>query len=1001
MNEIRQQIASLQGELAQLEARQRDIKRRKALQASIFPFAPVNVQAKLKSSVPSIDAKLLLASLAFILGGLGQYLLHVPLKIGGWGINGWILYGAAAVLFLLAFRRIRAGQFALGLLADTPTDSSPSSRIFWVWIAFAVLAMAGSIVLFGKPATLPSAWNLHLVSVILFATAFIPLDKLRYFSLPPRTQLKTQLVRLLPILVVFALATFARLWQLGTFPFGDWYDEAENGLAAAQILHDPSFRPVFFDYTEMPAHFNYLIAASFSVFGVNPLALRLVTAAFGISAVVFAYLLFRRWFGEGLGIVAACLLAVMRYHLTFSRFGMQGIATPAFELAALYFFDRALADKKISDFAWLGLTVGFGLAFYHAFRLFPVVLAVFLTGLLVAAFIKYGAQESIKRYIRGLSIHWVIAALALLIAIAPVAQFAVRNSEVFAHRMGMTSILARRDEPDVAKAYWNNLSKHLLMFNVQGDRNGRHNLPGAAMLDPVMGVLFILGIVYAVWHWRNPPNLLMLLLFIIMLHAGILSLDFEAPQSLRSIGIIPALIYFITLPIAAVTRVVNTSLDKGIKPASWKLSALSNDQVWNMSLFAVLAVIGYLNLNMFFNKQQNDPSAWAQYSTGETIVANEMNRLAATDDLIVSGAYDKYPTVLFLAGNVTNVRRWTVTDRLPIVHSDDGRGVAMFFDEKLMSAYNDAQRLYPHASFIEHHAPAGGGTVMWEVILTPDDLRSVQGVTAQYYQGSSVEGKPAKEETLTQASLDWTKAQPLSEPFIAELHSTLYATEYGSYHFSVRGAPDARLWIDENTATDAPITLARGNHALRLQIPGSQNQFELLWQPPDASQLQLVPASNLFRPPVTNSGLLGAYYPSPDWSGAPAFTQIDPEIAYYFHIIPLPRPYTVEWTGKLFAPATGTYQFALDSVDGSQLTLDDRVVVDNPSGHTTVEGTTTLAQGWHDIVVHFSDRTGGTQIYLYWTPPSAKERELVPTRYLSPPMGQFPATPEDLAPTQP
>ncbi|MGZ9221940.1 MAG: PA14 domain-containing protein, partial [Anaerolineales bacterium] len=140
----------------------------------------------------------------------------------------------------------------------------------------------------------------------------------------------------------------------------------------------------------------------------------------------------------------------------------------------------------------------------------------------------------------------------------------------------------------------------------------------------------------------------------------------------------------------------------------------------------------------------------------------------------------------------------------------------------------------------------------------------------------------------------------------------------------------------------------------------------------------------------TNNGLLGAYYPSPDWSGDPAFMQIDPEIAYYFHIIPLPRPYTVEWTGKLLAPTAGEYRFALDSVDGSQLTLDGLVVVDNPNGRTTIENVTSLTEGWHDIRVRFSDRTSATQIYLYWTPPGATELELVPTHYLLPPMGKYP-----------
>jgi hypothetical protein len=290
---------------------------------------------------------------------------------------------------------------------------------------------------------------------------------------------------------------------------------------------------------------------------------------------------------------------------------------------------------------------------------------------------------------------------------------------------------------------------------------------------------------------------------------------------------------------------------------------------------------------------------------------------------------------------------------------------------------------------------------MWQVIVSPNDLRSVQGVIARYFQGNSVEGKPVKEETLSQISVNWTKEQPLAEPFVIELRGTLYASEYGSYQFSVRCAPDVSLWIDQNAVNEVPLTLARGTHALRLQAPGGPNQLELWWKPPNTSQMQLVPATNLFHPPVTNNGLLGAYYSSPDWSGDPAFAQIDPEIAFYFHIIPLPRPYTVKWTGKLFAPTTGIYLFALNSVDDSQLILDDSVVVDNPIGHTTIEGTTNLVQGWHDITLRFSDKTGGTQIYLYWMPPGISQKEIVPTHYLLPPMGQDPTSPETFIPSQP
>src|SRR5205823_14844889 len=133
---------------------------------------------------------------------------------------------------------------------------------------------------------------------------------------------------------------------------------------------------------------------------------------------------------------------------------------------------------------------------------------------------------------------------------------ALKNPDIFFARTTTVSIFERRDEPDIVKALWSNFGKHMLMFNLQGDRNGRHNLPNEPELDPTMGALAVLGFAYALWRWRDPPNLLMLLLFFIMNLGGILSVDFEAPQSLRSIGVMPALIYFAALPLAGIAREV-------------------------------------------------------------------------------------------------------------------------------------------------------------------------------------------------------------------------------------------------------------------------------------------------------------------------------------------------------------------------------------------------------------------------------------------------------------
>ena len=59
----------------------------------------------------------------------------------------------------------------------------------------------------------------------------------------------------------------------------------------------------------------------------------------------------------------------------------------------------------------------------------------------------------------------------------------------------------------------NSLVRHIKMFNLQGDGNGRHNLPGAPAVDFVSGALFVVGLGYCLYRWRSPAFILMALWF--------------------------------------------------------------------------------------------------------------------------------------------------------------------------------------------------------------------------------------------------------------------------------------------------------------------------------------------------------------------------------------------------------------------------------------------------------------------------------------------------------
>jgi sugar lactone lactonase YvrE len=178
------------------------------------------------------------------------------------------------------------------------------------------------------------------------------------------------------------------------------------------------------------------------------------------------------------------------------------------------------------------------------------------------------------------------------------------------------------------------------------------------------------------------------------------------------------------------------------------------------------------------------------------------------------------------------------------------------------------------------------------------------------------------------------------------------------------------------------------------------------WQPP-GGEAETLPTWALYSPPITGHGLLGKYYANSEWQGVPTMERIDPILNVYFHLTPLPRPYSVEWTGFLKAPESGIYKLGLRSVDQARLYLDDNLVVEATMPDEYVEAPVDLEAGLYDLKITYQDLTGRSRIHLYWTRPNG-EREIIPTKYLwpgyvSPQPEQPPTLPppaEDLPPMQ-
>ncbi|MCL4859833.1 MAG: glycosyltransferase family 39 protein [Caldilineaceae bacterium] len=920
---------------------------------------------------PSTIRNFLYGGVALLLALWGQRQLERALFV-----EAALLYTVGLSLFVFALRHAQFGVPAPAVPMMAHLDGLRGWRPAWRLIPLAAALTLATLALRElTDVEHPSLtfWRLHLASVLLMPVAALWLDWGRE---APATSSPAPRQRWFvgALAITLTLTLFFRLWRFDSLPFGTWYDEAENGLQALRIMENPGFRPIFVGSIHAPSHYLYLIVAAFEAAGVSTQSIRLVSVVMGAATVAAGYLAGRELYGRAGGVMLAFVIAVSRWNVNFSRIGMYNASTPLFALLTIGLLLRGIRRGRHIDFVLAGIALGLGLCFYAAFQLFVAAAGLFLLILLVAE------RGFLRRMWSGLA----LMALTALVVVAPVVKFAYEKPDIYFERTRDTSIFAKKTPEERLPALLENTRKHLLMFNYWGDPNGRHNLPGEPMLDSYTGALWVLGLGLVLWRSARGPNraraLLLPLWFAITLLGGILSLDFEAPQSLRAIGSQPAVYLFAVAPLVALWQ-------------AWRRAGGRYYPNWALAPLALLlTLMAWQNFDTYFFRQAYDFASWNAFSTPESITAELLANFDDETDAYVISFFHGHPTLNFLARGARRYQRIETTDHLPLAWTAD-RAVALIVNADSRALFDEARRLYPKARFEEFRAPFGGPPVVSLALLSPQDLASVQGLVGRYYQGDGWAGSPIFTRQDPTLSFDWATMPPLPEPFTVEWEGVLRVTTYGPHQFFLQTPGAAELFVGEEPIVTGVgelsngVMLAEGNHTIRVRAVGRAGPFTLAWRPPDRAP-EIIPATALYTAPVASNGLLGRYFPNADWQPPEAMAKIDPRLQLYFHITPLPRPYTVEWRGKIAIPQAGRYRFGLESIDESVLWINETEVTAGLEPNILREGDIELPQGLHDIRVRFTDRTDHTHINLYWTPPG-RARQIIPSEALFPPQGDY------------
>jgi 4-amino-4-deoxy-L-arabinose transferase-like glycosyltransferase len=416
---------------------------------------------------------------------------------------------------------------------------------------------------------------------------------------------------LLAMGLILGLSAFFRFHRLSDIPSGLWIDEVSTARNALNSATRP-FQP--FGLTPLRRE-NWVHTSNLYLYccwlvlaatGFTRLGVKLISVLPGVFAPVLLYILARRFLSRTSAALAAGLLAASLWQVTLSRWGWDEVLVTSLAIsmcAALW--DAAELGRRRSY--WMAGVLG-GLSLY----------AYLSSHLLVAAAATFLAWRAL--WLRRRS-EWVGLGLFLLgmgLAVLPISIHWIHDPETFLVRIRQLWYIGRYGG-EWPRLLGRSVLAHLLMFNVAGDLNPRHNVPGLPMLDPMAGILFLLGLAAAAIRWRRTESQMVFMWLAMGMLGGILSEPAEAPQAYRTGVVAPACFLLAGLGFEALRRL---TLPQG----RWSRA------LGPASAAALVAVSSVVTFRLYFVTRAHNPDCWGSVATGAW---SEVARAAADRALSV------------------------------------------------------------------------------------------------------------------------------------------------------------------------------------------------------------------------------------------------------------------------------------------------------------------------------------------------------------------------------
>ncbi len=704
-------------------------------------------------------------------------------------------------------------------------------------MAFAALGQA-QWVQREKPVTVLTGFLFFSAAVFLFERLFRDKATLGPGPYPERGR-----ERLLFFLILLT-AFFLRVYRIADFPAGMFNDQSSECLSVLRILREgwhPSFQEIFQQPVCVPSVYGYLLLW-FSLFPATQVSFFLASVVISLAAFPLLYRVFRHLSGPAAALSAVFFMAVMRWHLTYSRDGHPAIEIPFYMGLSLAVWLYSVKHRKTWAFALTGVFLAALLYSYQVGKAFAVLMAVY------AAYEWLKDPKSRGRFLGQLVLLFAVCGFLcapLLREMASQKSLGWRENEL----MAFPGVYLQGG----LRGIWDQILGTVFAFNRSGDAWYYHNIPGHRLLDDGMGILFVLGFFHAIFRIKERASFYALAGLAVMCLPAFLSVN--PNHASRLFGAIPFIVLLCGIFLSRL------------------LSALSAAKFGTKgSLFLAAAFLIFCagqNFQNYFYGQAVQEECWrVGYGAEASWVGKSIARDGGTCSYLLCPHFYGQYTVRFLGYDHQDAMfPLRLPDSMNLGTLPKDKDVCLALEEGQTGILELFQALYPGGE-LQTLKSSGGASVAYLYRISRMAMGNAQPAEKALGRNFGLEGcyqvLDDKGDAITVRHLDpllnftFRNDFPVTRfpPLQVRWEGGLFCPREGPYLFLALSHDPAELLIDgkkvlrEGNQGSMPFYLRKGLHRIQAGLSktsGVDTAFSLLWKKKDDRNFQVIPAENLRR----------------------------------------------------------------------------------------------------------------------------------------------------------